>query len=73
MAEAEAADYHHPNCRHSENLYIPGGQLKTHQENYKSTKQAADNRDQQRYMERTIRKYKAKAEFDPKYESKVRE
>jgi len=73
MADAEAAGYHHVNCRHSENLYIAGTGIKAHQEPYKSTKAGAEARDKQRYLERGIRNYKAKAEFDPKYEAKVHE
>lgn len=52
VAEAEAAGLHHPNCRHSESIYIPGVTQKRKAEH---DPEGYEAKQQQRRLEREIR------------------
>ena len=63
LADARAAGLFHPNCLHSMTVYVPGLTDRTGSKERAGISAEADaagynNRQQQRYMERTVRKWK---------------
>lgn len=61
MAEAEAAGLYHPNCRHSQSIYIPG---RTTRPTDTADPDGDAERQRQRAYERRIREWKRRAAAD---------
>lgn len=73
LQEAIAAGLFHPNCSHSMNLYIPGLTRDVGQKHAQADPEGYEIRQQQRYNERMIRKWKRKkaAALDEKAKRKA--
>lgn len=73
LKEAQEAGLFHPNCRHTYNLYVPGLTRDVGNKNADQDPEGYKIRQQQRYNERQIRKWKRRkaAALDEKTERKA--